>query len=247
MDNQKHSNVEANKEARKNFGWEHPPTKEEQSFFWGHRKLPKEILRAIRVFLEAIKGFIFFHYVTNCITVFGSARFNEDHEYYQAAREIGRLLAKNKFTVMTGGGPGIMEAASRGAKEGGGKTIGCNIAIPLEQRANTYLDRWITFRYFFIRKVMLTKFSRAFVVMPGGLGTLDEFFEMATLIQTQKMAKFPLILYGSAFWKPLIDFMENTLIKFGTIDEGDFRRIAVADTPEEVIEFIKLSTPTNRK
>jgi uncharacterized protein (TIGR00730 family) len=231
----------------KNFGWEHPPTKAERSFFWGHRMLPKEIWRAFRVFLEAIKGFIFFHYVTNCVTVFGSARFPEDHEYYQAARRIGQLLAENKFTVMTGGGPGVMEAASRGAKEKGGRTIGCNINIALEQRPNTYLDRWITFRYFFIRKVMLTKFSRAFVVMPGGLGTLDEFFEMATLIQTRKMSTLPMILYGTAFWAPLIDFMENTLVKFGTIDIGDIRRIALTDSPEEVIEFINLSNPINSK
>jgi uncharacterized protein (TIGR00730 family) len=232
---------------RRNYGWAHPLTKEEQSFFWGHRKLPKEIWRAFRVFLEAIKGFMLFHYVTNCVTIFGSARFSEDHEYYKAAQRIGELLAENHFTVMTGGGPGIMEAAVRGAKAKGGRTIGCNIAIPFEQRPNKYLDRMITFRYFFIRKVMLTKFSRAFVVMPGGLGTLDEFFEMATLIQTRKMGNYPVILFGTAFWKPMLDFMENTLASFGTIDRADISQIAITDSPEEVIEFINLSTPVQRK
>lgn len=238
----------AEKRARReDFVWEHPSTKAERSFFWGHRKLPKEIWRGVRVFAEAIKGFLFFHYVTNCVTVFGSARFGEDHEYYQAARRIGQLLAENNFTVMTGGGPGIMEAANRGAKERGGRTIGCNIDIAFEQRPNVYLDRWITFRYFFIRKVMLTKYSRAFVVMPGGFGTLDEFFEMATLIQTRKMSKLPLVLFGTTFWAPLLDYMENTLAKFGTIDYSDIRNIAITDSPEEVIEFINLSTPIRPK
>ena len=231
----------------KAYGWEHPFTQEERSLFYGHRKLPKEIWRAFSIFKEAIKGFMLFHYVTNCVTVFGSARFTEDHEYYKAARRIGQLLAENHFTVMTGGGPGIMEAANRGAKEKGGRTIGCNIEIPIEQSPNTYLDRWITFRYFFIRKMMLTKYSRAFIVMPGGFGTLDEFFEMTTLIQTRKVHKFPVILYGKAFWQPLIDYMQNTLAEFGTIDYTDIHQIAITDSPEEVIEFINLSTPINRK
>ena len=240
--------IKAFKRARREeFSWEHPSTKAERSFFWGHRKLPKEIWRAFRVFLEAIKGFLFFHYVTNCVTVFGSARFGEEHEYYKAARRIGQLLAENKFTVMTGGGPGIMEAANRGAKERGGRTIGCNIDIAFEQRPNPYLDRWITFRYFFIRKVMLSKYSRAFIVMPGGFGTLDEFFEMATLIQTRKMSKFPVVLFGTDFWQPLLDYMQNTLAEFGTIDYSDIRNIAITDSPEEVIEFINLSTPIHPK
>ncbi len=232
---------------REDFMWEHPTSKEERSFFWGHRKLPKEIWRAVRVFKEAVKGFMLFHYVTNCVTVFGSARFTEDHEYYQAARRIGQLLAENKFTVMTGGGPGIMEAANRGAKERGGRTVGCNIDINTEQNPNPYLDRFITFRYFFIRKMMLTKYSRAFVVMPGGFGTLDEFFEMLTLIQTRKITKLPLVLFGSSYWQPLIDFMNDTLARFGTIDPSDVNNIAITDSPEEVIELINLSTPIQPK
>lgn len=235
------------RDRRKDFGWEHRISNEERSFFWGHRKLPKEIWRAFRVFLEASKGFLLFHYITNCVTIFGSARLKEGHEYYEAARKIGQLLAENHFTVMTGGGPGIMEAANRGAKEKGGRTIGCNIDIHQEQHPNPYLDRWITFRYFFIRKVMLTKFSRAFVVMPGGLGTLDEFFELITLIQTHKISKMPMILFGTAYWNPLIDYMENTLAKLGTIDISDIRRIALTDSPEEVIEFINTSKPIQLK
>lgn len=246
MHNQDSLDLNKEKPAHtKSFGWEHPYTKEERSLFYGHRKLPKEIWRAFSIFLEAIKGFMLFHYVTNCVTVFGSARFTENHEYYKAARRIGQLLAENHFTVMTGGGPGIMEAANRGAKDKGGRTIGCNIEIPAEQYPNTYLDRWITFRYFFIRKMMLAKYSRAFIVMPGGFGTLDEFFEMVTLIQTRKVHKFPVILYGKAFWQPLIDYMQNTLAEFGTIDYADIHQIAITDSPEEVIEFINLSTPIN--
>lgn len=242
-----HTSKPKTRVKRKDFAWVYKASKEEQSFFWGHRKLPKEFWRAFRVFTEAFKGFFLFHYVTNCVTIFGSARLGEGHEYYAAARKIGQLLAENHFTVMTGGGPGIMEAANRGAKEKGGRTIGCNIEIKQEQFPNPYLDRWITFRYFFIRKVMLTKFSRAFIVMPGGLGTLDEFFELMTLIQTHKISNMPMILFGTAYWTPLIDYMENTLAKLGTIDIGDIRQIALTDSPEEVIEFINLSKPIQIK
>ncbi|MDQ2993764.1 MAG: TIGR00730 family Rossman fold protein [Pseudomonadota bacterium] len=239
--------MDINKQSTSKYAWEHPMTKEERSFFFGSRKLPREILRAFRIFFEAIKGFILFHYITNCVTVFGSARFAEDHEYYVAARRIGQLLAENKFTVMTGGGPGIMEAANRGAKEKGGRSLGCNILIPEEQRINVHLDRWITFRYFFIRKVMLAKFSRAFVVMPGGFGTMDELFEMTTLIQTGKMNNLPMILFGVSYWQPLLDFLENTMAKHGTIDRRDLHKIAVTDSPQEVIDFINLSTPIRPK
>ncbi len=248
MDENKPNKPKSEKRVkRKDFAWVYKASKEERSFFWGHRKLPKEFWRAFRVFIEAFKGFFLFHYITNCVTIFGSARLGQDHEYYKAARKIGQLLAEHHFTVMTGGGPGLMEAANRGAKEKGGRTIGCNIEIKQEQHPNPYLDRWITFRYFFIRKVMLTKFSRAFVVMPGGLGTLDEFFELLTLIQTHKISNMPMILFGSAYWNPLMDYMENTLAKLGTIDIDDIRQIALTDSPEEVIEFINLSKPIQIK
>src|SRR3954447_10656899 len=140
-----------------------------------------------------MRGFRLLHFVGPCATVFGSARFTEDHRYYKMARELGGRLARAGFTVMTGGGPGIMEAANRGAKEAGGYSVGCNIELPREQKPNPYLDRWVTFRDFGIRKLMLIKYSYAFIVLPGGFGTLDEFFSTATLIQTEKIEDFPLV------------------------------------------------------
>ena len=173
-----------------------------------------------------------------CVTVFGSARFKEDHPYYHLARGLGARLAKAGFTVVTGGGPGIMEAANRGAKDAGGISIGCNIELPQEQKPNPYLDRWITFRHFFVRKVMLVKYSYAFVALPGGFGTLDEIFETATLIQTGKIQEFPLVLIGTEFWRPLLDFMHGRLIKEGTIDPSDAQRILLTDSPEEAVAGI---------
>src|SRR2546421_5866228 len=170
-------------------------------FLRGPQRRSFELVRAARIFVELIRGFRALHFVGPCVTVFGSARFAEDHPYYRLGREVGTLLARAGFTVMTGGGPGIMEAANRGAKEVGGRSIGCNIELPREQRPNPYLDRWITFRHFFVRKVMLVKYSYAFIALPGGFGTLDEIFETATLMQTHKMQEFPLVLIGSAFWR----------------------------------------------
>src|SRR5207302_3648648 len=156
-------------------------------FLQGPQPRGYELSRAIRIFFELIHGFRSLHFVGPCVTVFGSARFHEDHRYYQMAHAVGALLARAGFTVMTGGGPGIMEAANRGAKEAGGYSVGCNIELPQEQRPNPYLDRWITFHHFFVRKLMLVKYSYAFVALPGGFGTLDEIFETATLIQTAKI------------------------------------------------------------
>ncbi len=170
--------------------------------------------------------------------MFGSARFTENHPYYSLAREIGAALARAGFTVMTGGGPGIMEAANRGAKDAGGKSIGCNIQLPKEQKPNRYLDQWITFRHFFVRKVMLVKYSYAFVALPGGFGTLDEIFETATLIQTAKIREFPLVLMGKDFWRPLLDFLSNTMVKQKTIDQADVDRLIVTDSPAEAVEAI---------
>jgi uncharacterized protein (TIGR00730 family) len=146
-----------------------------------------ELIRVLRIMVEFVRGFRALHFVGPCVTVFGSARFKEDHPYYALGREVGRELARAGFTVMTGGGPGIMEAANRGAKEVGGRSVGCNIELPAEQKPNQYLDRFITFHHFFVRKVMLVKYSYAFVALPGGFGTLDEIFETATLVQTGKI------------------------------------------------------------
>ncbi len=207
-------------------------------FLEGPQKRRWEFLRAIRIFWEFVRGFRSLHFVGPCVTVFGSARFKEDHPYYQLARQTGALLSRAGFTVMTGGGPGIMEAANRGAKDAGGRSIGCNIKLPEEQHHNPYLDKWITFKYFFVRKVMLVKYSYAFIAMPGGFGTLDEIFETATLIQTGKIHDFPVVLMGKEFWQPLLDFMQDRLIAQKTIDEIDLTRLIITDSPEEAVRSV---------
>jgi len=204
-------------------------------FLRGPQRRSFELVRAARIFVEFIRGFRALHFVGPCVTVFGSARFAEDHPYYRLGREVGALLARAGFTVMTGGGPGIMEAANRGAREAGGRSIGCNIELPREQRPNPYLDRWITFRHFFVRKVMLVKYSYAFIALPGGFGTLDEIFETATLMQTHKMQEFPLVLIGDAFWRPLLDFLERRLVAEGTCEPQDVKRIIVTDSPRQAV------------
>jgi uncharacterized protein (TIGR00730 family) len=195
------------------------------------------------MFWEVLSGFRKLHFVGPCVTVFGSARFTEDQPYYKLAREVGALLAKAGFTVMTGGGPGIMEAANRGAKDVGGYSVGCNIRLAHEQTPNTYLDRWITFEDFSVRKMMLVKYSYAFVIMPGGFGTLDEFFGTATLIQTHKMLDFPLVLMGREFWAPLLAFFRDRLVADKTIDPTDAERILVTDSAPEAVEHVtKIAT-----
>jgi uncharacterized protein (TIGR00730 family) len=215
-----------------------PGADEEIRFLHGPQERRRELARAVAIFLEFMRGFRALHFVGPCVTVFGSARFREDHRYYSLARGVGSRLARAGFTVMTGGGPGIMEAANRGAKEAGGRSIGCNIELPQEQKPNAYLDRWITFRHFYVRKVMLVKYSYAFVAMPGGFGTLDEIFETAVLIQNGKIQEFPLVIMGKDYWQPLLDFMRERLLKEGTIDPIDTERILVTDSPEEAVESI---------
>lgn len=189
----------------------------------------------LHILAEFLNGYRKLHRVGPCITFFGSARFQDDNPYYQAARTIGRETAALGFSVMTGGGPGIMEAANRGAREGHGFSVGCNIVLPKEQHPNPYLDLWLQFHYFFVRKVMLTKYSYAFVLFPGGFGTLDEIFEMLTLIQTDKISDFPIFAYGKEFWAPLQTFIQETLVKNQTISEQDAKIIQFVDSTEEVI------------
>src|SRR5262245_50073006 len=190
-----------------------PPKSDERKFLRGPQHRFTDLLHAVRLFWDILNGFRHLHFVGPCVTVFGSARFTPDQQYYELARDVGARLARAGFTVMTGGGPGIMEAANRGAKEAGGRSVGCNIELPHEQKPNPYLDVWVTFRHFSIRKTMLVKYSYAFIALPGGFGTLDEIFETATLIQTEKIRDFPLVLMGREYWRPLLDFFGSRLIR----------------------------------
>lgn len=218
---------------------ESPQIHREKKFLSGPQTRSFELRMAVRVFLEFLHGFRTLHFVGPCVTVFGSARFKEDHAYYALARRAGTALADAGFTVMTGGGPGIMEAANRGAREAGGRSVGCNIDLPFEQNPNPYLDVMLDFRYFFVRKVMLVKYSYAFIVMPGGFGTYDEVFEALTLIQTGKIKNFPVVLIGSEFWNPLIEVLRGTLLQAGTISAKDLEYVTVMDSPEEAVESIR--------
>jgi uncharacterized protein (TIGR00730 family) len=211
----------------------------EKLFLAGRRHREADLESAVRFFLEFLQGFESFDFTQPCVTVFGSSRFGEDHPHYQLAREIGMALARAGYAVMTGGGSGIMEAANRGAKEGGGLSVGCNITLPREQKPNRYLDKFIQFDHFFARKVMLVKYSCAFVVMPGGFGTLDETFEIATLMQTDKLGHFPLIAVGGDFWDQFERFVKDAMLRHGTIDAGETQVIHRAETAEEVVRLVR--------
>ena len=195
--------------------------------------------RAARIIRELLRGFDAMRGVGPCVTVFGSARFKPGSRHYQLAMDVGATFARAGFTVITGGGPGVMEAANRGAKEAGGLSLGCNIALPHEQKPNPYVHRFIDFRYFFVRKVMLVKYSSAFVVLPGGLGTLDELFEVMTLIQTRKIARFPVVLMDKVFWAEMSDFFNKSLFPIGAVQPGELDFGAVANTPEDALKFIR--------
>ena len=211
----------------------------EKHFLAGRRNRGADLESAVRVFLEFLKGFEELDLEGPCVTVFGSARFGEDHEHYRTARALGRALGEAGYTVITGGGPGIMEAANRGAREAGAMSVGCNIKLPREQEPNPYLDRFVEFEHFFVRKVMLVKYSCAFVVMPGGFGTLDEAFEVVTLVQTGKLERFPVVSMGGAYWRDLRDFMRDTLLPAGTIDPGDIEFIYRADEVSQAVDVIR--------
>jgi uncharacterized protein (TIGR00730 family) len=214
-------------------------TGEERRFLEGPAWRLLEFQRLLRIVGEFVRGFRKLHFVGPCVTVFGSARFKDGHPYYELAQEMGRRLARAGFTVMTGGGPGIMEAANRGAKEAGGRSVGCNITLPFEQKPNDFLDLWLEFRYFFVRKVMLVKYSYGFVVLPGGFGTLDEVFEAVTLIQTGKIQSFPVILMGSSYWQDLFELFNDTMVAAGTIEQKDVDRLILTDSPERAMEAIE--------
>jgi uncharacterized protein (TIGR00730 family) len=212
--------------------------RDEVDFLRGPQSRPSEFFFAIKIFREFIKGFRAFHFLGPCVTVFGSARFKEDHRFYEIARQVGQEVSKLGFTVMTGGGPGLMEAANRGAKEVNGRSIGCNIVLPAEQSPNPYLDKWVRIKYFFVRKVLLSKYSYAFIVLPGGYGTLDEFFEAITLIQTEKIKHFPVVLIGKEYHKQLHEHILY-MAQNGTIKKADVDLYLMTDSIEEAMAFIE--------
>ena len=213
----------------------------EIKFLEGPKSRVEEFKMAFNVFWEFIRGFRALHFVGPCVTVFGSARFQETHPAYQDAQKLGAGIAKLGFTILTGGGPGIMEAANRGAKEVGGKSVGCNIVLPHEQKPNPYLDKWVDMDYFFVRKTLLIKYSYAFVICPGGFGTLDEFFEAITLIQTAKIAQFPIVIFDKQYHQHIIEHI-NLMRERGTISEKDLELFLITDSIEEAIKHIKEKT-----
>lgn len=212
----------------------------EIKFLQGPQSRWQELTFSIKVLIEFIRGFRTLHFAGPCVTVFGSARFKEDHEYYKQTKELSGEIAKLGFTIMTGGGPGIMEAANKGAKEVGGRSVGCNIILPFEQHHNDYLDKTVNIRYFFVRKTLLIKYSYAFVVMPGGFGTMDEYFEALTLIQTKMLFQFPIIIFDTNYHAALINHIELMKQK-GTIAEEDLKLCLFTDSIQEAIDHLKIN------
>src|SRR6187401_269593 len=221
-----------------------PP--KEHVYLEGPKSRGYELSFAWKVFKEFIAAFRTLHFVGPCITVFGSARFKEDNPYYISARNFGQEIAHLGFTTMTGGGPGIMEAANRGAFENDGMSVGCNIRLPFEQLANKYLDVSITFEHFFVRKVLMVKYSYAFIIMPGGFGTMDEFFETLTLIQTKTITQFPIVLFGKEYYKELWDVLEH-MANNGSIAKEDLSLVLLTDDINEAMSHIRSYISTNYK
>lgn len=213
-------------------------TRPEIKFLEGPQSRWQEFTFSIKVLFEFIKGFRALHFVGPCVTVFGSARFRDGHPFYDTTEELSGRIAQLGFTIMTGGGPGIMEAANKGARSVGGRSVGCNIVLPMEQKPNPYLDKWVSIRYFFVRKTLLIKYSYAFVVMPGGFGTLDEYFEALTLIQTKMISGFPIVIFGKDFHKDLIAQIEK-MKSNGTISPGDTDLFLVTDSVDEAVDYIQ--------
>jgi len=219
-----------------------PPKK--AVYLQGPKNRGYELNFAFRVFRQFLQGFRMLHFVGPCITVFGSSRFKEDNPYYQQAKEIGKQISKLGFTVMTGGGPGIMEAANRGAYENGGRSVGCNIQLPFEQKPNSFMQQSITMEHFFVRKVLLVKYSYAFIIMPGGFGTMDEFYETLTLVQTKSITQFPIVLFGKEYYKPLMQNIE-WMLQQGTISKEDINLVLLTDSVEEAMKHIRSYINTN--
>lgn len=207
-------------------------------FIEGPRRRETELFTVIQIMMEFIRGFRTFHFCGPCITVFGSARIKEDNPYYKMTMDIGARLARMGLTVMTGGGPGLMEAANRGAREAGGRSVGCNILLPQEQDPNPYMDKWMDFQFFFVRKVMLIKYSYGFIVMPGGVGTMDELFQALTLIQTKKVTNFPVVLIGTDYYKDVIELFDK-MCEEKTISETDKELFLITDSIDEAISHIQ--------
>ena len=214
------------------------PTPADRVMLQGPHSRVKELILVLQTMRDFIRGFRTLHFVGPCVTVFGSARFKEDHPYYAIGRDVGRRVSELGFTVMTGGGPGLMEAANRGAREAGGRSVGCNIRLPVEQMPNVYLDRSVTCQHFFVRKVLLFKYSYAFVALPGGIGTMDELLEALTLIQTHKIESFPVVLIGSNYWEPLVTFLRR-MVTDGTIAAADLRLLMVTDDVDEAMLYLQ--------
>ncbi len=194
--------------------------------------------RVMRITSEVVEGIDALGDVTRAVAIFGSARTAPTDPFYKAAQRTATLLARADYAIITGGGPGIMEAANRGAREGKGRSIGCNIELPFEQAANPWIDTLVNFRYFFIRKTMFIKYSSAFIIFPGGFGTLDELLEALTLIQTGKISHFPVVLYGRAYWAGLLDWLRATVLADGKIAEADLELIQIADDPDEAVAAV---------
>ena len=213
-------------------------TKSEIKFLEGPQKRWEEFKFSFKVLFEFIKGFRALHFVGPCVTIFGSARFKDGHPYYEMTEQLSGRIAQLGFTIMTGGGPGIMEAANKGAKEVGGRSVGCNIVLPMEQDHNPYLDKWVNIKYFFVRKTLLIKYSYAFVVMPGGFGTMDEYFEALTLIQTRMISEFPIVIFDREFHKDLIAHIDRLKAE-GTISAGDENLFLVTDSVDEAVDYIQ--------
>lgn len=211
---------------------------EEKKFLEGPRSRWQELKYAISVMRQLIAGLRKLHFIGPCVTIFGSARFNENHKYYKLTRQVAAEISNLGFAIMTGGGPGIMEAANRGAKDAKGLSIGCNIVLPQEQSHNPYLDHYVTLNHFFVRKELLRKYSYAFVVMPGGFGTLDEFFEALTLVQTKKTKKFPIVIMGVEYHQYLLEHIKK-MVAEQTINEEDLHLILFTDAVDEAVEHIE--------